>query len=66
VYEDPAKVTLNMSRKGEQRMQDLALVDFHGLILALAYVERAGRIRVISLRKASRKERTIYTDRKQD
>ncbi len=66
VYEDSAKLTLNMNRKGEPRKQDLALVQVHGFILALAYVERASRIRVISLRKASRKERTIYADRKQD
>ena len=60
VYENPDKITLPMTRGGEFRLQDMALVQVQGKVLSLIYVVRGYNIRVISFRKASRKERRIY------
>ena len=60
VYENPDKLTLPSLRKGEERWLDLAIVATEGLYLALAYQLRGYNTRVISLRRASRKERQIY------
>ena len=59
VYEHPGKVTLDMERHGEQRKQDLALVQVKGKILALAYVKRSGQIRCISFRRADKGDRNL-------
>ena len=60
VYESPDKFTLNTRRRGEPRLQDVAIVETHGVILTLVYVVRGYNIRIISFRKASRKERRDY------
>jgi uncharacterized DUF497 family protein len=62
VYENPGKLTIFTSRHGESRLQDAAIVEAFGLVLTLVYVIRGYniRIRIISFRKASRKERRIY------
>ena len=60
VYENPDKVTFHTTRRGEPRLQDVAVVEIHGVILTLVYVVRGYNIRIISFRKASRKERRIY------
>jgi uncharacterized DUF497 family protein len=60
IYEHPSKVTLNMTRKGENRKLDLAPVESSGMLLALVYVERGVAVRCISLRPANRKERSMY------
>ena len=60
IYEHPGKLTLNMTRKGESRKLDIALVENSGVILALVYVERGAAVRCISLRPANRKERWMY------
>lgn len=60
VYENPDKLTLRMIRRAESRFQDIALVKVQGKILTLVYVVRGYNIRVISFRKASRKERRMY------
>jgi uncharacterized DUF497 family protein len=60
VYENPNKLTLSEIRQGESRLQDIAIVEAFGVILALVYVIRGYNIRIISFRKASRKERRAY------
>ncbi len=60
VYECPDKITLRSLRSREQRLQDIAIVEVLGTVLTLVYVRRGYNIRVISLRRASRKERRIY------
>lgn len=62
VYENPHKFTFLTVRKGESRAQDVALAEISGLILTLVYVIRGYNIRIISFRKASRKERRAYDD----
>ncbi len=60
VYENPNKVTFSIVGRGESRWLDLALVVTNGTVLALVYTVRGYNIRIISFRKASRKERRIY------
>lgn len=60
VYEDPNKVTFSIVGRGESRWLDIALVESNGIVLALVYTVRRYNIRIISFRKASRKERQIY------
>jgi uncharacterized DUF497 family protein len=60
VYENPNKLTLSETRRGKSRLQDIAIVEAFGVILALVYVVRGYNIRIISFRKASRKERRAY------
>lgn len=60
VFENPNKITFLMEGRGEERWLDIALVETGGIVLALAYTIRGYDIRIISFRKASRKERRIY------
>lgn len=60
VYENPAKLTVHTVRRGEPRVQDVAIVELHGVILTLVYVVRGYNIRIISFRNASRRERRDY------
>jgi hypothetical protein len=60
VCEDPERLTLISARRGEQRNMDLALVEVQGKLLCVVYTERANKVRVISFRRASRKERKLY------
>lgn len=60
VYEHPMRVTVRSDYRGEVRYVDLAAVG--GQVLALTYTLRGGRVRVISLRPAKRKERRIYEE----
>lgn len=62
VYENPRKLTLHTLRRGEARLLDIAIVELYGVMLTLVYVARGYNIRVISFRKASRRERRIYDD----
>ncbi len=64
VYDNPQKVTLDVQRKGEDRLQDTALMGVSGLVLTLVYVLRGTRVRCISFRVASRKERKTYAEKK--
>lgn len=66
VYAAPNKVTLVSPRHGEDRKQDIALVELLGVVLALVYVERGDEVRAISLRRASRLERKVYESEQQN
>jgi uncharacterized DUF497 family protein len=60
VYENPDKVTFPVNSKQEARLLDVALVELKGAVLALVYTRRNEKIRFISFRHASRKERRSY------
>lgn len=66
VYDSPNKITLESSRGDEPRLMDIALVEIMGVVLALVYVERDETIRAISLRRASKAERKLYGNAKQN
>jgi len=60
VYESPGKITVASHRPDEQRWLDIAEVGGELVTLTLAYTLRGDAVRCISLRPASRKERSLY------
>ena len=60
VYNNPDKVVVQSARKEEERRLDLAFVEEAEAVLALVYVERGSDTRIISFRRASRRERELY------
>jgi len=60
IYESRCKMTVPARKSGELRWQDIAIVELNGDILTLVYTHRGYNIRIISFRKASRKERRMY------
>jgi uncharacterized DUF497 family protein len=62
VYENPEKITIQSEHLSEPRLQDLALVEVAGTVLSLVYVMRGKTVRVISFRRAGRRERSLYAD----
>lgn len=61
VFDAPNKLTLQSTRQDEARLMDIAMVEVAGLILVLVYVMRQpDEVRAISLRRASKQERTLY------
>ncbi len=66
VYESPGKITVQSKHLSESRLQDLAIVEVNGILLSLVYVERGKTIRVISFRRAGRRERRYYDDLKEN
>jgi len=63
VFNHPNKITLTSVREGEDRLVDITLVEIHGVVLVLVYVIRnEDTVRPISLRRASRVERTMYAN----
>ena len=63
VFNHPKKITLSSVRQGEDRLLDIALVEIHGVVLVLVYVIRTeDTVRPISLRRASKAERTMYAN----
>ncbi len=63
VFEDPGAITIGDSgSEGEQRFLSLGM-DFLGRLIVVAYTYRGDNIRVISARKATRKETSVYEKR---
>ncbi len=60
MYDSPHKLTSVTQRHGEPRMVDTAMVAQVGSVLLIAYVQLESEIRIISFRRASRKERSAY------
>ena len=61
VFNAVNKLTIKSTRNDEARMMDVAMVEVAGLVLVLVYVLREPNlVRVISLRRASKQERTLY------
>jgi uncharacterized protein len=66
VYGSPDKVTFSSPRKDEERLVDMATVEQAGTVLVLVYVERGADVRIISFRRASRRERSVYEQAAQE
>lgn len=63
VFNSPDKLTLETPRDDEPRLMDVALVEVAGMVLVLVYVMRQpDTVRAISLRRASKQERTLYAN----
>jgi hypothetical protein len=63
VFNHPNKITLTSIRQGEDRLVDITLLEVHGVVLVLVYVIRnEDTVRPISLRRASKTERTMYAN----
>jgi uncharacterized protein len=63
VFNAPDKLTLESPRDDEPRLMDVALVKVAGVVLVLVYVMRQpDTVRAISLRRASKQERTLYAN----
>ena len=61
VFNAPNKLTLESPRGGEARLMDGAMIEVAGVVLVLVYVMRnPDEVRAISLRRASKQERTLY------
>lgn len=61
VFDAPNKLTLQSQRGDEARRMDIAMVEVAGVVLVLVYVMRQpDEVRAISLRRASKQERTLY------
>ena len=62
VYEQPLKMTIDSRKRGEDRKIDIAPFEETLMVMTLVYVERGPSVRIISLRRASRKERSFYCE----
>ena len=61
VFNAVNKLTIVSPRGDEARLMDMALVEIAGVVLVLVYVLREpNEVRAISLRRASKQERTLY------
>jgi uncharacterized DUF497 family protein len=61
VFNAVNKLTIESIRADEARWMDVAMVEVAGVVLVLVYVLRdPDVVRVISLRRASKQERTLY------
>lgn len=61
MFDAPDKLTLESTRQDETRLMDIAMVEVAGVVLVLVYVMRQpDEVRAISLRRASKQERTLY------
>jgi hypothetical protein len=62
VFNAVNKLTIESTRGGEDRLMDVALVEVAGVVLV--YVLREpNKVRAISLRRASKQERTLYAQK---
>ena len=61
VFNAVNKLTIESTRGDEDRLMDVAMVEVAGVVLVLVYVLREpNEVRAISLRRASKQERTLY------
>ena len=61
VFNAPYKLTLESTQSDEAWLMDVAFVEVAGVVLVLVYVMRdPNEVRAISLRRASKQERTLY------
>lgn len=61
VFNAVNKLTIQSARRDEDRWMDVAMVEVAGVVLVLVYVLREPNVvRAISLRRASKQERTLY------
>ena len=60
IFESSVKVTFDSHRPTEKRWNDLSEIDGTLIVLTLTYTVRGEAVRIISMRKASRKERSLF------
>ena len=61
VFNSVKKLTIESTKGDEARLMDVAMVEVAGVVLVLVYVLReSNEVRAISLRRASKQERTLY------
>lgn len=66
VFDAADKLTLKSPTGDEARLMDVAMVAVAGVVLVLVYVMREPDVlRAISLRRASKQERTLYAKNRQ-
>ena len=64
VFNADNKLTIESPRGDEDRLMDVAMVEVAGVVLVLVYVLREpNEVRAISLRRASKQERTLYVQK---
>lgn len=64
VFNADNKLTIESPRGDEDRLMDVAVVEVAGVVLVLVYVLREpNEVRAISLRRASKQERTLYAQK---
>jgi uncharacterized DUF497 family protein len=64
LFDDPEKITFEYTVKNEERFLDMTR--YKGSLCCLVYTQRGENIRLISFRRASRKERRRYENNKND
>ena len=62
VYEHPLKMTIDSRKRGEDRKINIAPLEETLMVMTLVYIERGPAVRIISLRRAGRKERSFYCE----
>jgi len=66
IYESVEKLTIPSNYASEQRWVDIAPVGKELVVLTLVYTYREERVRIISLRKASKQERRLYNEKRKN
>lgn len=59
IFQDTARIELKSERHGEQRLQTIGMIEDITIILVV-YIDRNEKKRLISARRASKKERDAY------
>lgn len=59
IFADPYRIEFNSIRNGEKRYQTLGIVE-DLVVLLVVYTDRDEKKRIISARRASKKEREVY------
>jgi uncharacterized DUF497 family protein len=59
-FEYDSKITMTKYSNNEERLNDIAMIEIDNKVLLLVYIIRSNKIRVISLRTASKAERKLY------
>ncbi|MEI6263301.1 MAG: BrnT family toxin [Deltaproteobacteria bacterium] len=66
ICESDEKLTIPSEYKNEQRWIDIVQIGEEPLTVAMVYTYREKKVRIISLRKANRKERRLYYDKRKN
>jgi len=64
IHEADFKLTIPSPRGGETRWVDVAEIEDEAVVFTLVYTLRHKAIRIVSLRKANRKEHKLYVQAK--
>ena len=59
IFNDPCRIELESERNNEIRYKTIGIIDFK-LVILLVYANRGKKKRIISARRASKKERAVY------